>query len=128
MSISNLTVEKFVAAYGEALSRADVRQISGFWAIPSLVVDEAATIAVTGSEQVEDFFQEAVAYYTHQGMVIADGTLEHFENLSDFIVSAAITWNIKDGQGGVLVQEKAHYLLQADEKGELLIRLFTPRV
>jgi hypothetical protein len=60
---------KFLEDYGRALGARDLDSIASCWGIPSLVISDQGALAVTDSEQVRQFFAQAVDWYHSQGWV-----------------------------------------------------------
>lgn len=108
-------IENFLASYGQALSAGDIDRVTHYWAVPALVVSDQGTMAVTDSQQVRDFFSQAVRMYHSKGMMSTSPILERFELLSPTLVSVDIRWPALDASGTEVAREYSRYVLSLQE-------------
>jgi hypothetical protein len=107
--------------YGEALGAGDLDAIAGSWDIPSLVLSDQGSIAVTERQQVKDFFAQAVQWYKTQGYASTHPQVEQVYNLSPRLAMCDVLWPMLDASGTEKGRERASYVLRLGEDGKLRI-------
>ena len=114
----------FLEAYGQALGARDLDSIVSCWGIPSLVVSDQGALAVTNSEQVRQFFAQAVDWYHSQGWVEVRRREWQAEQLSPGIISVDFFWDAIDQSGQAFPSDHSRYILhQVDGKYIFLVAL-----
>lgn len=115
--------EAFFVRYGEAVSAGDLKAISGFYAVPSIVISDESTIPIATREEVESAFDGAAEQYRAQGMVAAKSTVLAAEALTEKLVSADVGWDYVDEEGRSVQQNGYRYLLRLEDAGPQICAL-----
>jgi ketosteroid isomerase-like protein len=63
-------LRRFLVRYGEALSAGDLKSISGYYAVPSLVLSDTGSVPIAAREEIEAAFEGAAERYRAQGLVL----------------------------------------------------------
>ena|SRR6478609_6279599 len=127
--MNNDTIQQFLSAYGDALSRGDAPAIARCWAAPGLVLADEGAIAVSDARQIEQFFAQATEWYHARGIMSTQPELERVDQLSAQITAVDVQWAAFDAHGheDSRARERSHYLLQQDTDGQLRIRVALTR-
>ncbi|HEU5102182.1 MAG TPA: hypothetical protein VFU22_24335 [Roseiflexaceae bacterium] len=118
---------RFLERYGQAISAANVGEITDCWEVPALVLSDQGAIAVSSRDQIERFFGQAQEAYRSQGLVATRPALERAEALSEKLSSAHIRWSTLDKAGAEKASERSSYILRLGDDGELRIQVALTR-
>lgn len=116
-------MEALFVRYGEAVSAGDLKAISSFYAIPSIVISDEGAIPIATREEVEAAFDGAAERYRAQGMVGARPTLVAAEALTEKLVSANVQWDYVDEEGRSAERNGYRYVLRLEEAGPQICAL-----
>lgn len=124
MGATNIEVEQFLVAYGDALSAGDGAALAGMYEIPGLVVSDQGSQPVTSPDQVAEFFAAAAAQYTDSGIVGTRPEYVAIEQLSEQLCSADVRW-IGVGADGrpTGYKEYSMYVLRKGDDGVVRIQV-----
>ncbi|CAN5454600.1 hypothetical protein BH10ACT3_BH10ACT3_18600 [soil metagenome] len=124
MGATAVEVEKFLVAYGDALSAVDGPTIASMYEIPGMVISDQGSVAISSPEQVAEFFTAAAAQYTDAGIAGTRPEYVSIEQLSEQICSADVRWIGVDAEGkATRYKEFASYLLRRSEDGTVRIQV-----
>ncbi len=108
-------LRRFLIRYGEALSAGDLKAISGFYAVPALVLSDTGSVPIAARDEVEAAFEGAAERYRVQGLVTVRPTLVASEALSERLVSVDVRWDYLDERGRSARQNGYRYVLRLEE-------------
>ena len=108
-------LRRFLVRYGDALSAGDLKAISGFYAVPALVLSDTGSVPIAAREEVEAAFEGAAERYRAQGLVAVRPTLVASEVLSERLVSVDMRWDYLDERGRSARQNGYRYVLRLEE-------------
>jgi hypothetical protein len=123
-------VSRFLDRYGAALARGDLPGIAACYALPALVVGDAAAIPVTEPGQVEAAFARAADAYRAQGLVGLRPEVRAVDPLTGALTLVDVRWAYLDEAGTARQHTSYHYLLRRMDTGQLGIQVLidtTPR-
>jgi hypothetical protein len=120
-------IREFLGRLGRAISRGDLEEIIGCWAVPGIVLSDKGAIAISNKAQIEGFFAQAIQWYRSQGITSTKPVLERAEALSERLTLADVRWPAFDASGLERQSERSHYVLQLDRDGQLRIRVALSR-
>ena len=60
-------LRRFLVRYGEALAAGDLKDISGCYAVPSLVLSDAGSVPIAAREEIEAAFDGAPNAFVRRG-------------------------------------------------------------
>jgi ketosteroid isomerase-like protein len=116
-------VPAFLDRYAEALAAGDLPGIAACYALPALVVGDAATIPVTEAAQVEAAFAGAADAYRDQGLVGIRPELRAVDPLTATLTLADVRWSYLDEAGTAHRHTSYRYLLRRSDGGRLGIQV-----
>jgi hypothetical protein len=120
-------VLELVERIGAALSAGDAKTLAGLWDLPALLLADQGARPVTAREEVEAFFERAIADYRSRGIFGTRGELNGFEPLSERLAWADITWPNLDEEGTAAGGERSFYLVRLGEDGQARIQVAMSR-
>jgi ketosteroid isomerase-like protein len=110
-------ITAFLDRYADALATGDLPGIAACYAVPALVVGDAATIPVTEPAQVEAAFAGAADAYRAQGLVGIRPELRAVDPLTATLTLVDVGWSYLD-EGGAAGQHSSYrYLLRRADGG-----------
>ena len=110
-------ISAFLDRYADALAAGDLPGIAACYAVPALVVGDAATIPVTEPAQVEAAFAGAANAYRAQGLVGIRPELRAVDPLTDSLTLVDVGWSYLDGGGAARQHTSYRYLLRRADGG-----------
>jgi hypothetical protein len=116
-------LRRFLVRYGEALSAGDLKAISDCYAIPALVLSDAASVPIAAREEIEAAFDGAAERYRAQGLVGLRPTLVASEALSERLLSVDVRWDYLDEQGRSTQQNGYRYVLRLQDEASPKIQV-----
>jgi ketosteroid isomerase-like protein len=116
-------VSAFLDRYADALSSGDLPGIAACYALPALVVGDAATIAVSEPAQVEAAFGGAADAYRAQGLVGLRPEVRAVDPLTGALTLVDVRWAYLDEAGTARRHTSYRYLLRRAEGGQLGIQV-----
>jgi ketosteroid isomerase-like protein len=116
-------VRGFLDRYADALGRGDLPGIAACYALPALVVGDAATIPVSEPGQVEAAFAGAADAYRAQGLVGLRAELRAVAPLTGALTTVDVRWAYLDEAGTARQHTSYRYLLRRDDTGRLGIQV-----
>ena len=116
-------VPAFLDRYAEALAAGDLPAITACYALPALVVGDAATIPVTEAAQVEAAFAGAADAYRAQGLVGIRPELRAVDPLTATLTLVDVRWAYLDEAGAAGRHTSYRYLLRRSDDGRLGIQV-----
>ncbi len=111
MNIKKAEVTAFLKNYAAALSTGDLNSISAAWHIPSLLVGQKGSIAVSKAKEVEGFFKQAVETYHKSGIASVKLESTDVTKLSKGVVTANVTRRQVRSDGRSGKAERSFYVL-----------------
>jgi ketosteroid isomerase-like protein len=105
-------VSSFLDRYADALAAGDLPGIAACYALPALVVGDAATIPVAEPGQVEAAFAGVADAYRAQGMVGLRPQVQAVDPLTGTLTLVDVRWDYLDQAGAVRQQTSYRYLLR----------------
>jgi ketosteroid isomerase-like protein len=116
-------VAAFLHRYANALVSGDLPGIAACYALPALVVGDAATIPISDPAQVEAAFGGAADAYRAQGLVDARPELRAIDPLTPALTLIDVRWAYLDGSGQEGRHSSYRYLLHRSGDGQLAIQV-----
>ena len=116
-------LKSFFASYGEALTAGDLKNISGCYAVPALVLSDEGSVPIAAREEIEAAFDGAAEGYRAQGLVTLRHNLGASEALSERLVSVDMRWDYLDEQGRSARQSSYRYVLRLDDEASPKIQV-----
>jgi hypothetical protein len=116
-------VSAFLDRYGGALAAGDLPGIAGCYALPALVVGDAATIPVAEAGQVEAAFAGAAEAYRAQGLVGIRPEVLAIDPLTAALTMVEVRWAYLDEAGNAGQHTSYRYLLRRADSGRLGIQV-----
>ena len=113
----------FLDRYAEALASGDLPGIAACYALPALVVGDAATIPVSEPAQVEAAFAGAADAYQAQGVVSLRQELRSVDPLTGGLTLVDVRWAYLDEAGQARRHTSYRYLLRRTDTGDLGIQV-----
>jgi ketosteroid isomerase-like protein len=110
-------ISAFLDRYADALAAGDLPGIAGCYAVPALVVGDAATIPVTEPAQVEAAFAGAADAYRAQGLVGIRPELRAVDPLTATLTLVDVGWSYLDEAGSARQHTSYRYLLRRADGG-----------
>jgi ketosteroid isomerase-like protein len=110
-------ISAFLDRYADALAAGDLPGIAGCYAVPALVVGDAATIPVTEPAQVEAAFAGAADAYRAQGLVGIRPELRAVDPLTATLTLVDVGWAYLDEGGAARQHTPSRYLLRRADGG-----------
>jgi len=121
---SNIEVEQFLVAYGDALSAGDGAALAGMYEIPGLVVSDQGSQPVSSPDQVAEFFAVAAAQYAEAGIAGTRPEYVAIEQLSEELCTADVRWIGVDADGRATAhKEYSMYVLRRGDDGAVRIQV-----
>src|SRR5215212_4552879 len=105
-------ISAFLDRYADALAAGDLPGIAACYAVPALVVGDAATLPVTEPAQVEAAFAGAADAYRAQGLVGIRPELRGVDRLTPNLLLADVRWAYLDQGGEAWRHSRYRYLLR----------------
>ncbi len=128
MGATGPEAERFLIAYGDALSAGDGERVAQMWELPALVLSDSGSITVTSPEQVADFFGRQPAHYESSGIFATRAESVAIEQLSDELCTADVRWVGLDAEGRRTNHfELSTYVLRRDAMGDVRIQVAITR-
>jgi ketosteroid isomerase-like protein len=116
-------ISAFLDRYADALAAGDLPGIAACYAVPALVVGDAATIPVTEPAQVEAAFAGAADAYRAQGLVGIRPELRAIDPLTATLTLVDVGWAYLDEAGADRRHTSYRYLLRRADEGRLGIQV-----
>jgi len=116
-------VSAFLDRYADALSSGDLPGIAACYALPALVVGDAATIVVSGPAQVEAAFGGAADAYRAQGLVGLRPEVRAVDPLTGALTLVDVRWAYLDEAGRERQHTAYRYRLRRADAGQLGIQV-----
>lgn len=116
-------LRRFLVRYGEALAAGDLKDISGCYAVPALVLSDAGSVPIVARQEIEAAFDGAAERYRAQGLVGIRPTLLAWEALSERLVSVDVRWEYLDEQGRSAQQNAYRYVLRLEDEASPKIQV-----
>jgi ketosteroid isomerase-like protein len=116
-------VSALLDRYAGALAAGDLPGIAGCYALPALVVGDAATIPVSEAGQVEAAFAGAAEAYRAQGLVGIRPEVLAIDPLTDALTMVEVRWAYLDEAGDARQHTSYRYLLRRADSGRLGIQV-----
>jgi hypothetical protein len=116
-------IADFLDRYADALAAGDLPGIAACYAVPALVVGDAATIPVAEAGQVEAAFAGAADAYRAQGLVGIRAELRAVEPLTPTLTLVDVGWAYLDEAGTARRHSSYRYLLRRSDGGRLGIQV-----
>jgi ketosteroid isomerase-like protein len=116
-------VSAFLDRYAGALAAGDLPGIAGCYALPALVVGDAATIPVSEAGQVEAAFAGAAEAYRAQGLVGIRPEVLAIDPLTAALTMVEVRWAYLDEAGNPRQHTSYRYLLRRADSDRLGIQV-----
>jgi ketosteroid isomerase-like protein len=116
-------VSAFLDRYAGALAAGDLPGIAGCYALPALVVGDAATIPVAEAGQVEAAFAGAAEAYRAQGLVGIRPEVLAIDPLTAALTMVDVRWAYMDEAGNARRHTSYRYLLRRADSDRLGIQV-----
>jgi len=116
-------VAAFLDRYADALASGDLPGIAACYALPALVVGDAATIPVSAPAQVEAAFGGAADAYRAQGLVGLRPEVRAVDSLTGALTLVDVRWAYLDEAGRERQHTSYRYLLRRADTGQLGIQV-----
>jgi ketosteroid isomerase-like protein len=116
-------VSAFLDRYADALVSGDLPGIAECYALPALVVGDAATIPVADPAQVEAAFGGAADAYRAQGLVGLRPEVRAIDPLTGALTLVDVGWAYLDTAGRQRQHTSYRYLLRRADTGRLGIQV-----
>src|SRR6266511_3747244 len=116
-------VAAFLDRYADALASGDLPGIAACYALPALVVGDAATIPVAEPAQVEAAFGGAADAYRAQGLVGLRPEVRAVDPLTGALTLMDVRWAYLDEAGRERRHNSYRYLLRRADTGRLGIQV-----
>ena len=116
-------ISAFLDRYADALAAGDLPGIAACYAVPALVVGDAATIPVTEPAQVEAAFAGAADAYRAQGLVGIRPELRAVDPLTATLTLVDVGWAYLDEAGADRRHTSYRYLLRRADAGRLGVQV-----
>jgi ketosteroid isomerase-like protein len=116
-------IAAFLDRYADALAAGDLPGIAACYALPALVVGDAATIPVAEAGQVEAAFAGAADAYRAQGLVGIRPELRAVDPLTTALTLVDVGWAYLDEAGEARQHTSYRYLLRRADAGQLAIQV-----
>ena len=110
-------ISAFLDRYADALAAGDLPGIAACYAVPALVVGDAATLPVTEPAQVEAAFAGAADAYRAQGLVGIRPELRAVDPLTATLTLVDVGWSYLDEAGAARRHTSYRYLLRRADGG-----------
>ena len=120
---SHQDVSAFLDRYADALASGDLPGIAACYALPGLVVGDAATIPVAEPAQIEAAFGGAADAYRSQGLVGLRPELRAVDPLTGALTLVDVRWAYLDEAGRERQHTSYRYLLRRTDTGSLGIQV-----
>jgi ketosteroid isomerase-like protein len=116
-------VSAFLDRYADALVSGDLPGIAACYALPALVVGDAATIPVVDPAQVEAAFGGAADAYRAEGLVGLRPEVRAIDPLTGALTLVDLCWAYLDEAGRQRQHTSYRYLLRRADTGQLGIQV-----
>jgi ketosteroid isomerase-like protein len=116
-------VSAFLDRYADALAGGDLPGIAACYALPALVVGDAATIPVAEAGQVEAAFAGAADAYRARGLVGVRPEVQAVDPLTAALTMVDVRWAYLDEAGAARQHTSYRYLLRRADTGQLGIQV-----
>jgi ketosteroid isomerase-like protein len=116
-------VSAFLDRYADALVNGDLPGIAACYALPALVVGDAATIPVADPAQVEAAFGGAADAYRAEGLVGLRPEVRAIDPLTGALTLVDLCWAYLDEAGRRRQHTSYRYLLRRADTGQLGIQV-----
>jgi ketosteroid isomerase-like protein len=116
-------VPTFLDRYADALASGDLPGIAACYALPALVLGDAATIPVAEPGQLEAAFAGAADAYRAQGLVGLRPEVQAVDPLTGTLTMVDVRWAYLDEAGSARQHTSYRYLLRRQGTGQLGIQV-----
>jgi hypothetical protein len=116
-------VSSFLDRYAHALASGDLPGVAACYALPALVVGDAAAIPVAEPAQVEAAFGGAAEAYRAQGLVGLRPELRGVDPLTGALTLVDVRWAYLDEAGRERQHTSYRYLLRRSAESQLGIQV-----
>jgi hypothetical protein len=120
MSVRRSEITAFLRSYAVSLSEGDLKGISFAWHMPSLVIDQKGSLAVSKARQVEDFFGQAAAAYHESGIAAVKLETLEVSKLSGNMATATVAWRQVRSDGKKGAADLPFYVISRREQSDRL--------
>ena len=115
MNTTDEHLRRFLVHYGEALAAGDLKAISGYYALPALVLSDEGSVPIAARQEIEVAFDGAAERYRAQGLVDLRPTLLASEVISERLLWVDVRWEYLDDQGRSAQQNGYRYVLRLED-------------
>lgn len=116
-------VQELLDRMARAITAGDGRTMAEIWETPALVLGDEQVMAVTSSQEVEQFFGGAKEQYNARGIVDTRAEIVSLTWPTDHIAIVEVRWPYLDAQGANRGEETSTYTLRRDDRGQLRLRV-----
>jgi ketosteroid isomerase-like protein len=116
-------VGSFLDHYADALASGDLPGVAACYALPALVVGDAAGIPVSEPAEVEAAFAGAADAYRAQGLLGLRPELRAVDPLTGTLILVDVRWAYLDEAGRERQHTSYRYLLRRTDTGQLGIQV-----
>jgi hypothetical protein len=114
-------VKVFLSRLAKALTNGDTENIVPMWSLPSFVIGENLTMAITSSQQIRDFFAGSRDQYNSMGIFNTYPDVQSLYWPTKNICMAEVRWPYINDKGVENGAESSMYALRIDESGEVKV-------
>ena len=118
-------VVDFFISLGAAVTTGNNEVLRKCWALPSYILSDHATRALTTFEDLEKFFTEVKRSFSTEGVVGVRPEILDQQWLTDQILIVTLRWSQVDKNNHEVGEESAIYNLKADANGKFKIHVLT---
>lgn len=120
-SKQNSLVFDFFFTLGEAISTGNLDVIKKYWAMPSYILSDRTTVALSTNEDLEKYFLSKKREYIKRTISTVRSEILRIQWMTDQIVVAHVKWSLLDKSAKELSAESAFYTLKSDKNAKLKI-------
>lgn len=113
----------FFISLGTAVTTGNYDVIGKCWALPSYVLSDQATRALTSSEDLEKYFSEIKQSFITEGVAGVKPEVLAEQWLTDQILIVTLRWSQFEKNNHAIGEETAIYNLKADSNGKFKIHV-----
>ncbi len=118
-------VVDFFNSLGAAVTTGNYEVLRKCWALPSYILSDHATQALTTFEDLEKFFTEIKRSFNTEGVAGVRPEVLGQQWLTDQILIVTLRWSQVDKNNHEVGEETAIYNLKADTNGKFKIHVLT---
>jgi len=115
-------VGRFMDRFGQALTAGDGAAIARMWDVPTLMISNGGTQAVTSAKELEKIFSGAKDQYRARGIDEAVAEVQSVDWLTERVALARVRWPYIDKDGREIGEESSTYTLRQADDGALKIQ------